>query len=212
MRGAIVAHRLSFLKWVFRPLVAAYPYFRRFRGISMHIFLKLKSWQLFLLLFGIPGIPHLLLNSVLPGDNTNFLLLSPFEIILIFLLLSWFWVLGMWLNQFVPEDLRSATNLFKFSIIFPVAITISLQALFILRPSNSSLPDFVLFIIPLYFLFIFCLLYDLNFISKNLVLAEKNDKVKIEEYIGPFFALWFFPIGLWFIQPRVDALFAQKTT
>ena len=177
----------------------------------MHIFLKLKSWQLFLLLLGIPGTAHLLLYSVLPGDNTNFLLLSPFQIILIFLLLSWFWVLGTRLNQFVSEDLRSTTTLFKFSIIVPVAITISLQTLLILRPSSSSLPDLLLFIIPLYFLFVVCLLYDLNFISKNLVLAEKNDKVKIEEYIGPFFALWFFPIGLWFIQPRVNSLFAQKT-
>jgi hypothetical protein len=182
--------------------------FRRFREISMYIFLKLKSWQLFLLLLGIPGIAHLLLNPLMPGDNTNFLLLSPFEIILLLLLLSWFGVLGIWLNQFVSEDLRSATNFFKFSIIFPVAIIISLEVLFIFRPSNSSLLNFVF---PLYFLYIFCLLYDLNFISKNLVLAEKNDKVKIEEYIGPFFALWFFPIGLWFIQPRVNALFAQKT-
>ena len=97
----------------------------------MHILLKLKSWQLFLLLIGIAGLAHLLLNPLLPEHNRHFLLLSPFEISLLLLLLSWFWILGIWLNGLVLEELRFGTILFTLSIILPIAIVISLQTLFI---------------------------------------------------------------------------------
>lgn len=176
----------------------------------MHTALKLKSWQLFLLFLGIAGLAHLLLNPLLPEENRHFLLLSPFEIALLLLLLSWFWILGIWLNRLVLEELRSGTIIFTLSIILSIAIVICLQTLFILQPASSSLLDLIPLIAPLYFLFIFCMLYNLYFIAKNLVLAEKNATVKPEEYIVPFLALWFFPIGLWLLQPRVNALYTRK--
>lgn len=176
----------------------------------MHVALKLKSWQLFLLFLGIAGLAHLLLNPLLPEENRHFLLLSPFEIVLLLLLLSWFGILGIWLNRLVLEEFRSGTVLFILSIFLSIATVTSLQTFLILQPATSSLLDLIPFIAPLYFLFVFCVLYGLYFIAKNLVLAEKNATVKPAEYIVTFLALWFYPIGLWFIQPRVNALSTQK--
>ena len=32
------------------------------------------------------------------------------------------------------------------------------------------------------------------------------------DYAGAFFLLWFFPLGIWILQPRVNALAAMPPT
>ncbi len=51
--------------------------------------------------------------------------------------------------------------------------------------------------------------YDLYFVSKNLVLAETSKSASFYDYAGPFFLIWFFPVGVWFIQPRINRLYGQ---
>ncbi len=52
--------------------------------------------------------------------------------------------------------------------------------------------------------------YDLYFVSKSLALAETSRPVSFYDYAGPFFLIWFFPIGIWFTQPRVNRLYAER--
>jgi hypothetical protein len=33
--------------------------------------------------------------------------------------------------------------------------------------------------------------------------------VSFYDFSGPFFLLWFFPIGIWIIQPRINRLFTD---
>ena len=49
----------------------------------------------------------------------------------------------------------------------------------------------------------FCMFYLLYFVSKTLVLAETSKPPSFYDYAEPFFLIWFFPMGLWFIQPRI---------
>src|SRR5262249_22613374 len=44
-------------------------------------------------------------------------------------------------------------------------------------------------------------------ISKSLVLAETTKPASFYDYAGPFFLLWFFPLGVWFTQPRINRLY-----
>jgi uncharacterized RDD family membrane protein YckC len=55
----------------------------------------------------------------------------------------------------------------------------------------------------------FCMLYLLYFVSKNLVLAETRKPASFPDYAGPFFLIWFFPIGIWFTQPRINRLYER---
>ena len=55
---------------------------------------------------------------------------------------------------------------------------------------------------------LYCLFFDLNFISKSLALAETGKPVSFYDYSGPFFLIWFFPLGIWFVQPRINRLYA----
>ena len=56
------------------------------------------------------------------------------------------------------------------------------------------------------------MLFNLHFVSKSLALAEMQRPLSFYDYAGPFFLLWFFPIGIWFIQPRINRLYADHTT
>jgi len=51
--------------------------------------------------------------------------------------------------------------------------------------------------------------YCLYFISKSLKAVELQRDVTFNDYAGEFFLIWFFPIGIWFIQPRINKLFDE---
>jgi len=53
------------------------------------------------------------------------------------------------------------------------------------------------------------LTYD--FSAKTIKLAELQRSVTFSDFAGEFFLIWFFPIGIWFVQPKVNLL-AQAAT
>ncbi len=53
-----------------------------------------------------------------------------------------------------------------------------------------------------------CVLYVLYFVAKSLSLAETGRPVSALDYFGSFFLIWFFLVGVWIIQPRINCLFA----
>jgi hypothetical protein len=51
---------------------------------------------------------------------------------------------------------------------------------------------------------------NLYFVAEGLVIAETGKRVSFFDCVGPFFLIWFFVIGVWFIQPRINRLYATK--
>ena len=51
--------------------------------------------------------------------------------------------------------------------------------------------------------------YNLYFVSKSLLIAETGKSATFSEYAGEFFLLWFYPIGVWLIQPRINRLYVK---
>jgi hypothetical protein len=66
-------------------------------------------------------------------------------------------------------------------------------------------------IIPLFlFIFlIFCILYAIYFNAKSLKSVELQRDVTFSDYAADFFLFLFFPIGIWFIQPRINRIFCD---
>jgi hypothetical protein len=58
-------------------------------------------------------------------------------------------------------------------------------------------------------LMMLCLLYCFKFIAKTVKSAELNREVVLEEYIKDLFLLWFYPIGFFTIQPRINKLLVE---
>jgi hypothetical protein len=63
-------------------------------------------------------------------------------------------------------------------------------------------------IVPLNFIAMFCIVYCLYFIAKVLKTVELQRPVRFGEFARELFLIWFFPIGIWIIQPRINKLFA----
>ena len=63
-------------------------------------------------------------------------------------------------------------------------------------------------IIPLHLFAMYCMFYIIWFIAKCIATIENNSIVGFDKYAGNFFLLWFFPIGIWWIHPKVRKIFS----
>ncbi len=172
-------------------------------------FLRAKHWQIFLLFFGMMLLAQIaMFGSMLSGTGQDLGkgLLPFFAVTLLCMLCfnGWFWIMGSFLNSLVGLPLRPRLGLFRFALIYPILYLPIFMISFPQQPTTFAI------IFPLHLLATFCMFYLLNFVARNLVLAETGRKVTFYDYAGPFFLLWFFPIGVWIVQPRINRLYAER--
>ncbi len=155
----------------------------------MDVFLKLKAWQMFMLLVGRPFV--------------LILLLFPLGLMNVWLFFAWLWAMGTALNAYAPSDLRPSLRLFRMSINYIVLyFVIALTA--VTAINNGQLGKaFILLLIPLHLMGMF---YGLFFIAKNLIITETRQKSTLKNLLPLFVLIWVYPFGIWFIQPRINKL------
>jgi hypothetical protein len=117
----------------------------------------------------------------------------------------WFWSLGSFFSSIVQPELRMKSRFFRIALVYPPFYFVFFIATF----QNSS-PGLLGLILPLHLLAMVCMFYLLYFVSKSLVLAETCKPASFYDYAGPFFLLWFFPVGIWIVQPRVNRLYSAR--
>jgi len=177
------------------------------------IFLRAKHWQIFLLLFAIPTIAEFSAIGVIPARIRSWHDLGAggfffLGVMVLYLLcfLARYGSMGFFFRSIVKPELRMETRFFRFALIYPVVYVPVFSLLVI---PDTGVPVWV--ILPLHLVCMVCLFYLLYFVSKNLVLAETGKQVSFYEYAGPFFLLWFFHIGVWIVQPKVNQLYEEKS-
>ena len=172
----------------------------------IRFFLRAKSWEIFLLLVGIMAASQIALVSSIQNTAQDFSKGRPLiaGVTLLFMLcfLGWFWAMGSFLNSIVQPKFRPGAGLFRFALIYPILYVTAFLMAF--PPSLAML----IVIVPLHLLAMFCMFYLLKFVSQNLSLAETDRGVAFADYAGTFFLLWFFPVGVWTVQPRINRLYA----
>jgi hypothetical protein len=171
--------------------------------------LRAKHWQLFSIfmltmlfaqatvLSDIPATtsPEAFQKTIVPFMAVTFLFML--------LLVTWLWSLGRFLWALAPTDIRLDVRRFRLSLIYPLAYVIVFA--FQMQRVPMQPPTWI---IPLHLVATLCMFYNLYFVAKSLRLAEVRTPISFYDYSGPFFLLWFFPIGIWVIQPRVNRLYA----
>lgn len=177
-------------------------------------FLRAKDWQIFVLAFGMYFIGQMVLvSSTLGSSHSEGSIANGGLFIGVVMALStaglfgWFWSLGSFFGTIVSPRLRLNSAFFRVALIYPPLYFVLFIATF-----QSLRPHLLRVILPLHFFAMFCMFYILYFVSKSLVMAESDKSASFYEYAGPFFLLWLFPIGIWFVQPRVNRLYADKMT
>jgi hypothetical protein len=189
-------------------------------------FLKAKHWQLFALIIGLPLIFQIILLSVttdgLAGEaglslDIFFLLLPIAPIWVLSFSLAWLYSVGAGLQSRVPIALRRSTHFFKVALAFPVIyvlfiIAVVFPMLSVMATSLIGSNLVLVIILGLHLSVMFCIMYSRYFSAKTIKLAELQRPVSLGDFIGEFFLLWFFPVGVWILQPRINELVKSEAT
>jgi hypothetical protein len=189
-----------------------------YRGGSVSViercFLRAKHWQLFLLLVGVPVVGQTIVMGLVPVSapspqefGRGLALLVGVTAIWILCLQGWFWSMGSFSSSMTARSHQLPITFFRLTVICPAAYIVILLVAASLRPDLNV----VMLLFPLHIVATLCMLYNAYFVSKNLVLAESGRPVTFYKFSGPLILLWFFPIGVWSTQPRINELFNNWT-
>ena len=176
------------------------------------LFVQAKHWQIFLffVLLGalseFPVLGNFAAAVKSPeGYGVVLVLTELLTAIAVWCFLLWLWSVGSFLTAVVPATLRLKKKFFLFTVVFTeIYVPVSI-ALF-----QSINPKLFVITIPLHLFAVFCMFSNLYFVAEGLVIAETGKRVSFFDCVGPFFLIWFFVIGVWFIQPRINRLYATK--
>jgi hypothetical protein len=169
-------------------------------GRLRQYFLRAKAWQLFPFVVGLYFVGQLgaIAASTHPNRRIFAAMLMSTSVSPSLL---WFWSMGTFFNSMVKAELRMPADFFHFALVYPALYFGLFMAKF---------TQFEAWLVPLHLAGMFCMFYALYFVAKNLVLAETEKPTSFFDYSGPFFLLWFFPFGIWVVQPRVNQLYAKQ--
>ena len=191
------------------------------------MFLKAKHWQLFLIMLGIPILMqfYFLYEMIriskakqISGSENIFLVYHIFPfIIMVFTIIffGWFWSIAIGLQNSIPDNIKMSVKKFKvlffipffYIILFSVNMSGVLNGLEFMSFTNSSW--FVAIVLPTHLFSMFCIMYIMYFVAKTIKTSELKRKTSFSDYLGEFFLLWFYFIGIWYIQPKVNRLYQK---
>jgi len=192
--------------------------------------LRAKHWQLFLITTGIPFaamIVSVILQIIWVASNNGRPTGEPLWMIIPSLLipaimlfaglthLTWIYSIATKLQAYMNPELRKL-NVKRFRLFFFIPffymLVIMLTVLTVFRSSVGDeenlgvIVPLMLFMILGHSFSAFCAIYVLYFSAKTLNSVEMKMEAHFSDYIGDFMLLWVFPIGVWFIQPRINAI------
>ncbi len=189
-------------------------------------FLRAQHWQIFSLSFLLPLATvfaivwwikeHYLFDSKDFMDQLKWM--AYFAILPLFVIPSvtyfgWLWSVAIGLQARIKEQsIRMRTAWFRVFFFFPFLVFGATAALLwyygreiMLMPINYE--GLIPVVIGLLMLFNqFCLIAVPYFAAKSIKVAEKQDKVSFWNPMGTLFLILIFPIGIWFLQPRINRL------
>ncbi len=156
-------------------------------------FLKIKAWQFFLLLF----VPYIFTRVVVSvGFSGRQMPIVYCGLDTVFH--AWLWALGSKLYNLASKEKIVRFNIFRFCIFFSFAFVF--YSIFVEADFGLIIPDFI------EIFFLICMIYVSYFIAKNLTMAERYKIAGFIELYTLTLLVFCFPIGIWFIQPRVNKL------
>lgn len=193
----------------------------------MNLFLRAKHWQLFLTMFGLPFLVEIVMMVIIflnirqnpdPTIILNYFRFFPLvAIIFIVPLFGWQWSIAVGLQPYLPQWVKMKITKFKVFLIIPIVyiVLILFAITFIFNTQFQSLDTVDLtaqmgaafaIIFPIHIFSMFCLFYCIYFVAKTIKTVELQRSVSFNDFAGEFFLTWFFPIGIWILQPRINKI------
>ncbi len=160
----------------------------------MKLFLALKHWQVFLILL----IGIVLSNFTIYEDQFSTIIIRVFGFVIYSL---WPIIVGNELNQLLPKRVTVNFNFFLINVF----ICLGTLATILMLSDGEGMTFSGVYALPFFYVF-YAYLYCLAFPAKLLNSIETGKEVSLGKYIGDFFLIVFLPIGIWFLQPRINKI------
>lgn len=169
---------------------------------KFNIFLRLKAWQLFMFfiaLYFVPLSPYYLERTI--------------SVLFVFIYIGWIYSIGIFMHTLLDHPKPSAVY-FKLSCLL---ICCSYIVLFFTGDFTIDLDNYkqygitICFWVPISLYMFWSILYVFMFSARMLESVLNGHLVYRSDSLKAFFAFWFFPIGVWYIQPVVNRIKDQTT-
>lgn len=110
----------------------------------------------------------------------------------------WVYALGTESIHSLPAIMTMSPVKFKVALIYAAAYSL-VVAIF-------SLQVIMPYALPFHLVAMFCLFYSIYFVAKCMRSIELQRLATPSDWLLFFLGLWFFPVGVWFIQPRIQRI------
>lgn len=167
-------------------------------------YLGAKHWQLVLLSLALTLLQvfALLSDATLVGNPT--ITKTVCSALNMLFLLGWMWAAGAFLNSWLEgTPLERDIAPFYISLILPFALVLLADAY---GAQSETPPTWTLAVTVIAF---GCLFFNISFVADLLRRVEKHQAGGFGGMAWNFFAIWFFVIGIWWIQPRINKLYTK---
>ena len=169
----------------------------------MRFVIRLKAWTIFTVIFFLPMIGSVISGMISKEVNIG----AISRIIGIVLYFSWLGMLGLYLNsknQFTRKNLH---YLFLATLIICTFTYISMNVQTLQKEHSFKL--FILQGILMPFT-LFSFFFNSYFVAKNFRSLELKREAKMSDCIFETLMMIVWPIGVWFIQPRIQRSFSDE--
>jgi len=169
----------------------------------MTFFLKLRHWELFLML-ALPTIMSLMFDIPLEP-----LVVAAIGLFMMLVLFLWMFSIGTWSNRQLPESRQRSPLPFAAGLALPIVYLLMYIFLYIplLQHGAPSKPP--LWLLPMHMFSMVGIFYGFWYTARQLKSLQQNEDADFMIFSSTFFLLFIFPLGIWLIQPSVNQLYAQ---
>lgn len=130
--------------------------------------------------------------------------------------LAWFWSVVIGLQTKITEEAKMKLGRFKIFYFIPIII-IPFLVIFFETLTNGMVSEVneidmevigraIAIILPLQLFSMFGILHSGYFFAKTFKAVELQRKVEFSDFVGEFFMIWFYPITIWIIQPKINKM------
>ncbi len=179
------------------------------------LLLRIDHWKLFLLLLTpaiLGGLVLLFGDAMLQSHAVTLMVSQLLSFVFIGVFVWWIYTIAIHLARLGPNQSRNL-SLFKsgllFALIYRVLIDLYMLWFGLTHGASMDLEN-ALWVVPFHLLATVAVLYCFVLNATLLVSTEQQQPRSFRDAWKTFVLLLVFPIGLWFVQPRLQSIFGRR--
>jgi hypothetical protein len=177
--------------------------------LKIKYYLEAEAWEIFAIVVGSMTVGAILRVYSIETEHKIILLIVS-ALLYMACLISWLFTLGESLHSRLPKSVKLSLLLFRVNLVFAFiygCIFIIYFGQFDPENDMKQMAELIKYIFPFQMYLIFSFMYANYFIAKSIVAIEEKQDIDFGKYFIPFIQLWIFPIGIWYLQPRIRKIF-----